>query len=159
MIRGLRVGLIGAALALCGCGWVGRVTNGTKPMAQLVQAGQCPVETVVSQQGISPLPTFGMNLRNTSDKKIDFIAWTVVYHRANGSLCGEPREGGFCESRGLKPGESAMSTLSASSNDAVNASVLIRTVAYTDKIKGSVAQETWKNPDYEAELKAAVSTP
>jgi hypothetical protein len=157
MIRNISFGLIGLVFVLSGCERGEKAPEGTKAMTQLIQAGQSPVEIGTPQRSIGPVPAFNMSLRNISDKNIDIITWTVVLRKADGSLFGEPSESGFSEAGGLKPGESMTGAFPAGSSDAAKATVVIKEVTYTDKIKEYEINKVWKNPKYEAELKSATS--
>ncbi len=123
------------------------------PMAQLLQAGTCPVEVSGVSRSIGPVPTFQLTLRNLSDRKVDSVRWTVMAFKGDGTLVpGSKGEGGYAEYPGIAPDSSVHGMIQAGSDDAVTARLVVRDIVYTDKVMDMEIAKKWTNKNHDAEV-------
>lgn len=123
------------------------------PMAQLLQAGTCPVEVSGLSRSIGPVPAFQVTLRNLSDRKVDSIRWTVLVFKGDGSLVdGGKGEGGYGEYPGIAPGSAVQGMFPAGSDAAATARLVIRDIVYTDKVMDMEIAKKWSNANHDAEV-------
>jgi hypothetical protein len=124
---------------------------GTTPIDQLIQAGKPPVETGPMSRGISPIaPTFTMSVTNVSDMPVSLINGTVIFFDENGkALADTIQDAGYTDISPIAPGAKIELQI-MSSND--KAAIYEKT---NPKFKeyGALSMK-WKNPGYEAALKA-----
>ena len=127
------------------------------PMAQLLQAGTCPVEVSGVSRSMGPVPTFRLTLRNLSDRKVDSVRWTVMAFKVDGTLvAGSKGEGGYAEYPGIAPDSSVNGMIQAGSDDAATARFVIRDIVYTDKVMDMEIAKKWTNPNHDAAVKKAL---
>lgn len=127
------------------------------PMAQLLQAGTCPVEVTGVSRSMGPVPAFQLTLRNLSDRKLDSIRWTVMVFKGDGSLVADGKgEGGYAELPGIAPGSSVQGMFPAGSDQASTARIVIRDIVYTDKVMDMEIAKKWSNKEHDAEVKSAL---
>lgn len=127
------------------------------PMAQLLQAGTCPVEVSGVSRSMGPVPAFQMTLRNLSDRKVDSVHWTVLIFKGDGTLVADGTgEGGYGEYPGIAPDGAIRGMFPAGSDEAATARLVIRDIVYTDKVMDMEIAKKWTNKNHDAEVKKAL---
>lgn len=130
-----------------------------EPLARLESAGRSPLElTAVAVPGHPPLPTYRATVRNASNEPVRRIIATVVYLDANGkALPGENHDVAFgSPQKTIDPGVTVETMFLSRVDTAAETRLVAKVVTFLEKGAGAdpVPRE-WKNPRYEAELKAA----
>jgi len=128
------------------------------PIAQLLQAGTCPVEVSGVSRSIGPVPSFQLTLRNLSDRKVDSVRWTVLVFKSDGTLMADGKgEGGYGEFPGIAPDSSVRGMFQAGSDEAATARLVIRDIVYTDKVMDMEIAKKWTNKNHDAEVSKALA--
>lgn len=150
------------AAVVSGCGEkADEPVVGTTPIDQLIQAGKPPVETGRLSRGMSPvMPTFTMTVSNVSDMPVSLINGTVVFFDENGkALPDTVQDAGYSDLSPIAPGAQIELQIMSSNDKAVSGQFFLKDALYektNPKFKeyGALPMK-WKNPNYDAELKAA----
>ena len=131
-------------------------------MAELKAQGKSPIEIInasassgVGNVATGTNPTVEIEFKNISDKNISLINWTIVNINANGKLCANSsEESGFAEVGGIAPGETFTGSSFSSDPQTSDVVVIIKDLAYDDKVSDYEISMKWENPDYDTELAA-----
>lgn len=130
-----------------------------EPLARLEAAGRPPLElSAVAVPGHPPLPTYRATVRNASDQPVRRVIATVVYLDANGkALPGENHDVAFgSPQKAINPGVTLDTMFLSRVDTAAEVRLVAKVVTFLEKGPGAdPLPREWKNPRYEAELKAA----
>jgi hypothetical protein len=122
---------------------------------------RCPIEVVSSSKTISPIPTFLLTVKNVSPYDVTGFNAGAIFFDVNGKpLSTEPEIVPFEGSLDpIKP-DSSVELQSIGDENASSMKVVIKDCIYmkanpVDKIYGDLPY-SWKNPDYDKQVKAVL---
>ncbi len=146
-----------------GCGGPEGPPPGTRPIKELLAEGKGPLEVVsVSRRPNPVMATFGIALKNVSDKPVKMAKWTMVFADDKGAPLAKDGQvqGGYAELESIAPGDT-LEGIQGAPDGAVSARLVLESVVYESVPPGAEDNPSmammklnlqWKNPRYAAEL-------